>query len=192
LAADKKNAQQMNASLVFLDESGLLLAPLVRRSWAPRGHTPVVYQNLRYREKVSCIAALSLSPQQRRAGLYFSLRSNANLTTLWLRAFLRDLLRHFRNPVVLVWDRLPVHRAHRLQAFFLRRQRLHVVLLPPYAPELNPVETLWAYLKHNPLANLAPPNAATLAQIVRRHTRRVRSTQPLLHSFFRSTPLFCV
>lgn len=181
----------MNASLVFLDESGLLLAPLVRRSWAPHGHTPLLSQSLRYREKVSCIAALSLSPQRRRAGLYFSLRSNANLTTLWLRAFLRDLLCHFRNPVVLVWDRLPVHRARRLQAFFLRRQRVQVVLLPPYAPELNPVETLWAYLKHNPLANLSPPDAPTLAQIARRHARRVQSTPPLLHSFFRSTPLFC-
>lgn len=163
----------------------------MRRSWAPRGHTPVVYQNLRYREKVSCIAALSLSPQRRRAGLYFSLRPNANLTTVWLRAFLRDLLRHFRNPVVLVWDRLPVHRAHALQEFFLRRPGLHPVLLPPYAPELNPVETLWAYLKRNPLANLAAPDAPTLAKIARRHTRHVKHTPTLLHSFFRSTPLFC-
>lgn len=190
MAAGKKNAQRLRASLVFLDESGRLLAPLVRRSWAPRGCTPVLVQTLRYREKVSCIAALSLSPQRRRAGLYFSLRPNANLTTVWLRAFLCDLLRHLRNPVVLVWDRLPVHRAHALQEFFLRRRRLHPVLLPPYAPELNPVETLWAYLKQNPLANLAAPDALSLAKIAHRHARRVQSTHPLLHSFFRSTPLF--
>jgi transposase len=44
------------------------------------------------------------------------------------------------------WDRLPGHRAHVVTEYLHRRHR-HVVLLPPYAPELNPVEILWAYLK---------------------------------------------
>lgn len=167
-----------------------MLAPLVRRSWAPRGHTPVLYQPLRYREKVSVIAALTLSPVRYRVGLYFSLRPNANLTTLWLRAFLRELLRHLRNPVVLLWDRLPVHRARLLQDFFHRHPRLHPVLLPPYAPELNPVEPLWAYLKQNPLANLATPDARSLARIAHHHARQLQTVPSLLRSFLHATPLF--
>jgi transposase len=149
----------------------------------------VFYQTLRSREKVSSVAALTLSPQRRRVGLYFSLRPNANLTTRWLRAFLRDLLRHLRNPVVLVWDRLPVHRARALAEFFHRHPRLHPVLLPPYAPELNPVELLWAYLKQNPLANLAAPDAHRLARLARYHTRRLQASGPLLRGFLRGTPL---
>jgi hypothetical protein len=189
VAAGKKNAQRLNASLVFLDESGLLLTPLVRRSWAPRGRTPVLYQRGRCREKVSSIAALSVSPQRRRVGLYFSLRPNANVTISWLIEFLRHLANHLRRPVVLIWDRLPGHRARRVQQY-LSRRGIVGVLLPPYAPELNPVETLWAYLKHNPLANWAPPDAVTLARGAQRKADRVKHTPELLRGFLRSTPLF--
>lgn len=181
----------MNASLVFVDESGLLLTPLVRRSWAPRGRTPVLYQRGRSREKVSCIAALSVSPRRQRVGLYFSLRPNANVTIPWLIEFLRDLANHLRRPMLLVWDRLPGHRARRVQQS-LRRRDITGVLLPPYAPELNPVETLWAYLKQNPLANWAPPDALTLARVARRRTRRIKRARHLLRAFLRSTPLFCL
>jgi transposase len=191
LATGKKNAQRLNASLVFVDESGLLLTPLVRRSWAPRGQTPVLYQRGRSREKVSCIAALSVSPRRRRVGLYFSLRPNANVTVPWLIDFLRHLANHLRRPAVLIWDRLPGHRARRVQQC-LSRRGIVGVLLPPYAPELNPVETLWAYLKQNPLANWAPPDAVTLARVARRKARRVKRAPDLLRGFLRSTPLFCL
>lgn len=190
VAPHQKKARRLNAALVFVDESGLLLAPLVRRSWAPRGQTPILYQRGRSREKVSIIAALSVSPQRRRVGLYYSLCPNANVTIPWLIAFLRDLATHLRHPLLLVWDRLPGHRAHTVQRYLAARRRLHAELLPPYAPELNPVETLWAYLKRNPLANLAAPDAATLARIAGRHTQRLQRRPQLLRALIRSTPLF--
>jgi hypothetical protein len=173
-----------------VDESGLLMAPLVRRSWAPRGQTPLLYQRTAFRQKVSILAALSVSPQRRRVGLYFSLRANANVTTPWLKAFLRDLASHLRHPLLIVWDRLPGHRARSVQVYLGRRRRLHAVLLPPYAPELNPVETFWAYLKQNPLANLAAPDAPALAHTARWQARRLRHRQALLRAFIGSTPLF--
>lgn len=190
LATNLKKAQRLKAALVFVDESGLLMAPLVRRSWAPRGQTPLLYQRTSFRQKVSVIAALSVSPQRRRVGLYFSLRPNANVTASWLKAFLRDLAAHLRYPLRIVWDRLPSHRARSLQAFLQRRPRLHTVLLPPYAPELNPVETLWPYLKQNPLANLPLPDASALAQTARQQVRCLQHRQQLLRSFVTSTPLF--
>src|SRR5581483_592828 len=58
VGADKKNARRLRAPVVFVDESGLLMAPLVRRTWAPRGHRPVLRQRGRHREKVSLAAAL--------------------------------------------------------------------------------------------------------------------------------------
>ena len=167
------------------------MAPLVRRSWAPRGQTPILYQRTRSYQKVSVIAALSVSPQRRRVGLYFSLRPNANVRAAWLRAFLADLAAHLRHPLLVVWDRLPGHRAQSVQQFFQRRPNRHSAFLPPYAPELNPVEHFWAYLKHNPLANLAAPDALTLTHIARRHAKRIQRRQALLRSFIASTPLFC-
>ncbi len=174
---------------MFIDESGLLLAPVVRRSWAPCGQTPILYQRGRAHEKVSIIAALTLSPQHRRTGLYFSLRANENVTTTWLVPFLRALTRHLRGAVVLIWDRLPGHRA-RVVTEYLQHRHWHVALLPPYAPELDPVELLWAYLKHNPLANFAPADACHLAHVATRHVQRLRRRPDLLRSFFDATPLF--
>lgn len=189
VASHQKKARRLNASLVFIDESGLLLAPVVRRTWAPCGQTPILYQRGRARAKVSIIAALTLSPRRRRTGLYFSLRANENVTTAWLVPFLRALTRHLRGSFVLVWDRLPGHRATVVTKYLHRRHR-EVALLPPYAPELNPVEILWAYLKCNPLAHFAPLDTRHLARVATRHVQRLRCRPALLRSFFEATPLF--
>jgi putative transposase len=189
VASHQKKARRLNASLVFIDESGLLLAPVVRRSWSPCGQTPILYQRGRARDKVSIIAALTLSPRRRRTGLYFSLRANENVTTAWLVPFLRALTRHLRGPFVLIWDRLPGHRAQVVTGYLHRRHR-DVALLPPYAPELNPVEILWAYLKNHPLANFAATDAAHLTRVATRHVQRLRRRPDLLRSFFDATPLF--
>jgi len=189
VAPYQKKARRLNASLVFIDESGLLLAPIVRRTWAPCGQTPILHQRGRARQKVSIIAALTLSPHRQQPGLYFSLRANENVTTAWLLPFLRALTRHLRGTYVLVWDRLPGHRAQIITEY-LHHQRRGVALLPPYAPELNPVEILWAYLKSNPLANFAAPDTPVLARVATRHVQRLRRQRKLLRSFFDATPLF--
>lgn len=135
------------------------------------------------------IGALSVSPRRRRVGLYFSLAAERNVDGSWTVAFLRFLLRHLRGNVVLIWDRLGAHTGGVAQDFIAQQPRLHVELLPPYAPELNPVENLWSYLKLNPLANLAPPDAETLSAIASRKTHTVRRRGTLLRSFIRHTPL---
>ena len=179
----------MNAYLVFLDESGLLLAPLVRRTWAPQGQTPVFYQRGRHRQKVSIIGALTVSPKRRRVGLYFSLIAERNVDAYWLVAFLTALARHQRGPVILIWDRLNAHRGTVIQRFLRRHPRFHFELLPAYAPELNPVETVWSYLKLNPLANFAPSDVRHLARVATKHTRRLQRRSDLARSFLDACPL---
>ena len=189
LAADKKNARRLNAHLVFLDESGLLLAPLVRRTWAPRGQTPVFYQRGRHREKVSIIAVISISPRRHRIGLYFSLASYLNVDAEWMVLFLRNLLRHLRGNVILIWDNLNVHKATAVKSFLRRHPRLHSEYLPAYAPELNPVEAVWSHMKLNPLANYAPSDADVLAQAALRHVSQLHRQPTLLRSFIHKTGL---
>jgi transposase len=61
---------------------------------------------------------------------------------------------------------------------------------PPYAPELNPVEYVWGYLKTNPLANLACPEVSVLAATGRRHARSLQHKPGLLRSLRPTQPSF--
>jgi transposase len=189
MARHQKKARQWNAWLVFLDESGLLMAPLLRRSWSRCGCTPLLYQRTRCHQKVSVIAALCVGPARRRLALYFRLHADHNITAGLVRQFLRELLHELDGPVVLLWDRLLAHRARRVQRFLCQHPQLHPHFLPPYAPELNPVEYVWSHLKINPLANAAIADVETLAQLARHHGRRVQRNQGLLTSFLKHSPL---
>jgi hypothetical protein len=126
------------------------MAPLVRRSWQPRGRTPVLVQRGRHLQKVSAIAALAVSPRRDRVRLYFRLHPQADISSDQVIAFLRYLHQELREPCLLVWDRLNAHRAKRTTQFVARLQHLHTFFFPAYAPELNPVEYAWGYLKINP------------------------------------------
>jgi len=189
LAPHQKKQKRLNAHIVFLDESGLLLAPLVRRTWAPRGCTPILSQPGRYREKASIIGALSVSPKRRRVAFHFSVWADRNVNGEWLAHFVHDLRRQIQRPIILVWDRLNVHRSRPIARMLRRSSHLYIEFFPPYAPELNPVEGAWAHLKMNPLANLAPEDALELADVAERHARSFRRRKSLLKSFIRATPL---
>jgi len=165
------------------------MAPLVRRTWGLRGQTPLLYQRTRHHRKVSAIAALSISPGRKQVRLCFRLHPDTNVRAAQLMAFVRQMLAYVRGPVVLIWDRWGPHRARRLQAAVAGHRRLHVELFPPYAPELNPVEYLWAWLKANRLANQAPIDLPPLLCSARQASRAAQRTPDLLRSFVEHCPL---
>ena len=190
MAPGKKNAARLKASLVFADESGFMMAPLVRRTWAPRGATPIMLQRGRSHGKVSAIAALVVSPARDRVRLFFRLHPDENIKTPLVVSFLRQLSRQLgRKPFLVVWDRLNAHRA-KATTVFLKKIGATFALLPPYAPELNPVEYVWSYLKANPMANDPHLDTSSLAGTARRHARSLQWRDELLRSFFKHTPLF--
>lgn len=175
---------------MFLDESGFLLAPLVRRSWAPCGQPPVLYQRGRHHKKVSAIAALCVSPQRDRVRLYFRLYPGRDVNTELAIDFLRTLDQELEASWCLLWDRLNAHRAKKTTAYLGTVGHVHPFFLPAYAPELNPVEYVWAYCKMNPLANLAMQEVTDLATAARHHGRSLQRKPDLLRSFLRHSPLF--
>lgn len=189
MARGKKNARRLKAHLAFLDESGLLMAPLVRRTWAPVGQTPILYVPTRAHEKVSMVGTITVSPQRRRVNMFFALHPNANINGDRIVEFLRSLLRHLRGHVFLIWDRLGVHKSKKVKNYLTHHSRLHIVLLPPYAPELNPPEGIWSYLKLNPLANFCPQHLHDLTRRARSRSRRIQRDEQLLRSFVLRTPL---
>lgn len=89
MAAHQKKASRLSAHIVFIDESGLMMAPLVRRTWNPQGQTPFLYQRTCSHKKVSIIAALCIAPCRGRLRLYFRLHPDANINTQAVESFLR-------------------------------------------------------------------------------------------------------
>lgn len=164
-----------------------MLQPVVRRTWAPQGHTPVHYSWDR-RDRLSVVSAISISPERCRLGLYFDIADH-NIRADDFESFVAHLLRRFPHGITLVMDRWQVHRsaARRL----LRRfpKRLHVEWLPAYAPELNPVEQVWTHTKYADLANYIPEHVDALARNVDRSLRQTAQQQPLLRAFLEHTGL---
>jgi hypothetical protein len=124
-----------------------MMAPLVRRGWAPRGHPPVLDQCGSH-QKVSVAAALWLSPLRDRLGLYFHTLVNDYFDNWYVTAFLEAMLHDLAGRFVVIWDRGtmptgdPIHQLTSLAA-----NRLGLEDLPPWAPTLNPVDSLWGWLK---------------------------------------------
>jgi putative transposase len=162
LAPPPKKVEADHAHLVLIDETGLLLNPLVRRTWALRGKTPVIGGDGGRRNKVSVIGAVSVSPAARRLGLYFSTLPDGYFDAGAVVEFLRDLLKHLRGKVVVVWDGGGNHKGPVVREFLRRNRRLTLERLPAYAPDLNPAEAVWSWLKYGQLANYVPADVSDL------------------------------
>ena len=164
-----------------------MLQPVVRRTWAPRGQTPI-HRSWDRRDRLSGISAISVSPRRRQLGLYFDLHDH-NIDSNTFERFVRWLRQRLRRPLILVLDRWQVHRSavRRLVDRFGRS--LVIEWLPPYAPELNPVEQVWSHTKYGDLANYIPEDVAALADEVLASIHRTASRQSLLRAFFKHAEL---
>ena len=104
-------------------------------------------------------AALAYRWDGARTRLYFQTQ-DGTYNEHSLIEFVRELRRHFwGQQVILLWDGLPSHRS-KLMTQYLAGQRhwLDVRRLPAYAPELNPVENVWEYLRQNKLGHRVWPD----------------------------------
>lgn len=187
LATGKKIADDLGAHLVFLDESGLLLTPCVRRTWGVCGHPPVLIHRLR-RQKFSAISALSVSPKRRRVGLFFRCLPNANFDNVEVASFLRHLLRHLRGSVVVVLDNGRCHKGDSMRAFLRCHKRIRLEPLPPYAPELNPDEAVWNQTRTT-LANGRPDNPVELTKLLEDVLCQLSASQSKLRWCFHQSDL---
>jgi transposase len=140
--------------------------------------------------RISVIGAISISPQYRQFCFYFHLLSdNANFRGPSLAAFLDDLRRKIPGPITLLWDEIPIHRARVVRRFLHQHRMIVVEEFPPYAPELNPVDYVWSYVKYSRLANYAPKDLDILRRQITTEFRRLQKRPDLLRSFFKHTGL---
>jgi transposase len=161
----------------------------VRRTWAPKGETPILIHAFNW-SKISICAAIGYRWDGRRSRLYFQTREGS-YNSESLIGFLKDLKRHLRGQrAILVWDGLPAHKSGAMKAY-LREQRdwLTVERLPGYAPDLNPVELVWGNIKGQELANRCAKDLAELDAAVLRGMARVGKSRKLAHSFLQHAGL---
>jgi len=177
LAAHKKNAARLGAHLAFVDESGYLLIPPVRRTWGPRGQTPCIRYSYKH-DKISAISAVTVSPTRRRLGLYCQFHRK-NIQQAEVCQFLRHLLRHLRGPVIVIWDNGKPHKGEPIRELCRRFPRLHLERFPAYAPELNPDEGIWNQMD-NALANGRPDNLDELSAALKKTLGHLRRSQSKL------------
>jgi transposase len=185
-----RDAWRRQATLVFLDEAGFMLTPLVRRTLAPRGRTPVLPAWQRH-DRISAISCVTLGPGANRPELYFELLpAGLNVRAEDIVAFLRELRRELPGPLTIVWDRHNIHSRSRLVKEWLAGEP-EVVLedLPGYAPALNPDEMVWAWLKYGRLANLSARDVVALRDHLRMELDWAVFDEDLLAGFFNHADL---
>jgi putative transposase len=138
---------------------------------------------------VSVIGAVSVSPTTRRLGFYFATDPQNYFTPAKVVAFLRDLLRHLRGKVIVVWDGGTNHRGPVVRAFLRRNRRLRLERLPAYCPDLNPVEAVWGWLKYGQLANYVPPDVDALDWEILDRLVELKHTPGLLRALWDASDL---
>ena len=105
--------------------------------------------------------------------------------------FLDALLRHINGPMLIVWDRLAAHRSGLVRDYLTSLQgRIKVEYLPAYAPDLNPVEYIWAYWKQHELPNVCTKDYWQLGEVARRTLRRMRRRSRLVTAFWKQSSLW--
>jgi transposase len=149
------------------------------RTWAPCGHTPVLTAPLT-RDHLAAIGGIT--PQGR---LFLQTQEQAYHSTDVVR-FLRVLLRKIKGKLLVIWDGAPIHRGQPIKDFLRRgaAKRLYFEQLPGYAPDLNPAEGIWNYLKRVELANVCCDDLAKLDLLLRRAKERLRHKRTVIRACF--------
>jgi len=120
-------------------------------------------------------------------GLYLRFQEK-NFNALDAANFLRMLLCHLHGPVVILWDNGRIHRGPTIRALCEQFPRLHVEYFPGYAPELNPIEWLWANFEAH-MGNMLLLDTGALSNVLHQNKRRVAKSQHLLRSFVQGCDL---
>jgi len=103
---------------------------------------------------------------------------------------LTALRRQIKGRPLIIWDGVATHRS-RLVRHWLEKQDGHIAVaaLPPYAPELNPVEAIWAYLKKHEIANLCLNTIAEVSDFARRRLKSMQRRPRLIQAFWKQVEL---
>lgn len=170
--------------MVFVDESGFYLLPMVVRTYAPKGQTPILRHLLSY-DHLSVISAIT--PQ----GKLYTMVQERSIKGPDVVRFLKHLMQHIPGKLLIVWDGATIHRSKVVKAFLASgaTERIYLERLPGYAPELNPDEGIWNYLKRVELKNVTCRDVTHLRDELRKAIARLRHKTSVIRACITQTGL---
>lgn len=174
----RRRARQRGAKIFFLDEAGFSSEPNLGRTYGLKGQTPVV-PTTGQRQKINAISAINAR------GEFWCQDYTGRLNAGLFVEFLQDFMKGRTSKVYLVVDGHPSHKAKVVKDYVRSTEgRLELHFLPPYAPDLNPDEFVWQYVKTNGVSKKPLQQNESLRERVAQDLAALKKNQKLLRSFF--------
>lgn len=178
-----------NRLLVFQDEAAVRLLPSIVSTYAPIGQTPELLCDVKNKDYVSISGVISPDGYA-----YFEVREKEGFKQKSMTRFMDNLWADAKTHLLMVWDNASCHKSKTVKAY-LRAQcdddpKIWLENIPPYSPELNPIEQLWGCLKKR-LRNHFVETTRELKQIVTDALEEIKTDKELIMSFFKHKELKC-
>lgn len=194
MAGGKTVAAERGAWLCFEDEAGQTLRPPKARTWGRRGRTPQVPVSGKGSGRVSVAGLVCVRPG-RRSRLIYRTRTHRgrkgerrSFGETDYAGLLDAAHQQLDGPIVVIWDNLNTHISAAMRELIAARDWLHVIRLPAYAPDLNPVEHVWSHVKRG-LGNLIVHGIDQLVAVVKNRLKRIQYRPELIDTFLAHTGL---
>ena len=173
-------AKRAGAEIYFWDESGFRADAVQGKTWGVRGRTPVV-EVPGPRQSVSAASAVNAK------GAFWFVTYKGGMTAELFVGLLKHVMRGRRKPLFLVLDSLPAHKARMVRDYVASTNgKLELHFLPGYAPELNPDELVWNYVKRTGTAKSPLASGESLQDRIEADLQAVQDDPALVRSFFRA------
>jgi transposase len=181
----KKAAKKRGAEIFWLDEASIRSDDPLQRTWGLKGHTPVV-QTSGQRQSINAISALS------NTGAFWYHVYTGKFNADKCIECLKDFMKYKRKPVFIIMDGHPVHKSTKVSKFVESLEgNLHIFLLPPYAPDLNPDELVWNQMRHMGTSKKPLKQGESLKVRAVADLEKIKADKKLIKSFFQEkTVLF--
>lgn len=152
------------------------------RTWAPKGETPVLQYSFSWKQ-LSAIAGVTFNR------FYFRLYPGT-IKSPQIVEFLAHLKAHIQRKLLIVWDGLAAHRSRLVRQYVdSLKGAIQLERLPAYAPELNPVECLWGYLKQHEIGNLCATHLGQVSDFARQRLKSMQRRPTLVRAFWQQAEL---
>jgi transposase len=160
---------------VFCDQSGFYLLPMVVRTYAPVGKRPILHEHLS-RDHLSAMSGITLE------GKLYMLEQERAFKGEDVVRFLKHLMPQIPGKLLVIWDGSPIHRGQAVKEYLAggAASRVRLEQLPGYAPDLNPDEGVWKYLKCVELKNLCCRSLSELKIELRKAKERLRHKRDII------------
>jgi len=174
----KKRAKRLGARIFFSDEAGFQSDPVLARTYGLKGQTPVVTTSGQ-RQSLNVISAVNAR------GEFWAVTYTGKLNAESFVAFLRNFVESQTGRLFLVVDGHPAHKANVVKNYIQSlKGRLELHFLPPYAPDLNPDEFVWSYMKNNGVSKKPLKKNESLQSRIDQDINGIKGNPTLVKSFF--------